>query len=80
MNGFKTFLLMLAMMALFLLIGEAVGGRQGLYTAFVFAAIMNFAMYWFSDKIVLAMYGAKPILEKDVPEIYKIVRDRKSVV
>lgn len=74
MNGLKTFLLMLSMMALFLLIGNAIGGERGMVTAFMFAAVMNFVMYWFSDKIVLAMYGAKPISEKEAPEIFKVVR------
>ncbi|OGS45704.1 MAG: protease HtpX [Elusimicrobia bacterium RIFOXYD2_FULL_34_15] len=75
MNGIKTFLLMLTMMFLFILIGNAIGGRQGMITAFIFAAVMNFIMYWFSDKIVLAMYRAKPVSENDAPEIYKIVRN-----
>ena len=74
MNGLKTFLLMLSMMALFLLIGNAIGGERGMVTAFIFAAVMNFVMYWFSDKIVLAMYGAKPISEKEAPEIFKVTR------
>ena len=74
MNGLKTFLLMLSMMALFLLIGNAIGGERGMVTAFMFAAVMNFFMYWFSDKIVLAMYGAKPISEKEAPEIFKVTR------
>jgi len=63
------------MMFLFILIGNAIGGRQGMITAFIFAAVMNFIMYWFSDKIVLAMYRAKPVSENDAPEIYKIVRN-----
>lgn len=74
MNRLKTFLLMLSMMALFLLIGNAIGGERGMVTAFIFAAVMNFVMYWFSDKIVLAMYGAKPISEKEAPEIFKVTR------
>ncbi|MDO8734744.1 MAG: zinc metalloprotease HtpX [Elusimicrobiota bacterium] len=74
MNGLKTFLLMLSMMALFLLIGHSIGGERGMVTAFMFAAVMNFVMYWFSDKIVLAMYGAKPISEKESPEIFKVTR------
>ncbi|MFH0948663.1 MAG: zinc metalloprotease HtpX [Elusimicrobiota bacterium] len=74
MNRLKTFLLMLSMMALFLLIGHFIGGERGMVTAFMFAAIMNFVMYWFSDKIVLAMYRAKQIPENDVPEIYRVIR------
>lgn len=74
MNGLKTFLLMLSMMVLFLLIGNAIGGERGMVTAFMFAAVMNFVMYWFSDKIVLAMYGAKPVSEKEATEIYRVIR------
>ncbi|MFA5779265.1 MAG: zinc metalloprotease HtpX [Elusimicrobiota bacterium] len=74
MNGLKTFLLMLSMMTIFLLVGNAIGGKQGMATAFIFATVMNFVMYWFSDKIVLAMYGAKPISEKEAPEIFKVIR------
>ncbi|OQA89715.1 MAG: hypothetical protein BWY26_01612 [Elusimicrobia bacterium ADurb.Bin231] len=75
MNTFKTFLLMLAMMLLFVFVGGAIGGRQGMIFAFIFASFSNFLMYWFSDKIVLAMYGAKPVSEQEFPEIYKIVRN-----
>ena len=55
MNGVKTFFLMLGMMALFLLIGNALGGERGMVTAFVFAAGMNFFFYWVLDKNVLAV-------------------------
>ncbi len=44
-----------------LLVGSALGGRQGLVVAFVFAATMNFGSYWFSDKLILAMYRAQPV-------------------
>jgi heat shock protein HtpX len=74
MNTFKTFILMMVMMGLFLFIGNAIGGRQGMVMAFIFASAMNLFMYWFSDKIVLAMYSAKPVSESDAPEIYRIVR------
>jgi heat shock protein HtpX len=60
-NTVKTALLLGAMSALFLLLGEALGGTNGLMMGFVFALFTNFASYWFSDKIVLAMYGAKPV-------------------
>jgi heat shock protein HtpX len=58
-NTLKTAMLLGALSALLLLIGEALGGAQGLVMAFVFAAVMNFASYWFSDKIVLRMYSAQ---------------------
>ena len=58
-NTFKTALLLGALSALFLMLGEALGGAQGLVTGFIFAAGMNLASYWFSDRIVLAMYQAR---------------------
>jgi heat shock protein HtpX len=58
-NRFKTAMLLGVLSALLLLIGEALGGAQGLVVGFVFAVITNFASYWFSDKIVLSMYGAQ---------------------
>ncbi len=60
-NAAKTAMLLGALSALLLLIGDLWGGRDGLMVAFVFAALMNLASYWFSDKIVLAMYGARPV-------------------
>jgi heat shock protein HtpX len=59
-NRFKTAMLLGALSGLLLLIGEALGGAQGLVIGFVFAVITNFVSYWFSDKIVLGMYGAQP--------------------
>ena len=58
-NTLKTAMLLGVMSALLLLIGEALGGAQGLVLGFMFAAVSNFASYWFSDKIVLRMYGAR---------------------
>lgn len=60
-NGLKTALLLGAMSALLLFIGESLGGAQGLVMGFVFAVATNFASYWFSDKIVLSMYRAKEV-------------------
>jgi heat shock protein HtpX len=60
-NGLKTALLLGAMSALLLVLGESLGGAQGLMIGFVFAVVTNFASYWFSDKIVLAMYRAKQV-------------------
>jgi len=58
-NRLKTAMLLGVMSALLLLIGEALSGAQGLVIGFMFAVITNFASYWFSDKIVLSMYGAR---------------------
>jgi heat shock protein HtpX len=73
MNQFKTFILMLVLTGLFILVGSAIGGRNGAVYAFIFAALMNFFAYWFSDKIVLRMYGAQPVSQSEAPELYQIV-------
>jgi len=72
-NVFKTGLLLAALTAMLVLIGGAIGGQQGMVIAFVIALAMNFFSYWFSDKIVLAAYGAKPIDEAEAPRLYAIV-------
>ncbi|OGW56255.1 MAG: protease HtpX, partial [Nitrospirae bacterium RBG_13_43_8] len=54
--------------------GAAMGGKQGMTIAFIFALGMNFFAYWFSDKIVLKMYGAKEVTESEAPDLYRIVR------
>jgi heat shock protein HtpX len=60
-NGLKTALLLGALSGLLLLLGEYLGGQQGLVLAFAFAALMNLGSYWFSDKIVLRMYHAQEV-------------------
>jgi heat shock protein HtpX len=70
-NAIKTVLLLGAMSALFLFLGEALGGAQGLMLGFVFAAVTNFASYWFSDKIVLRMYSAKQVGPES--RLYRVV-------
>lgn len=67
MQGFKTFILMTLMTLMLLFIGGVVGGKAGMTFALVFAGVMNFISYWFSDKIVLSMYKAQP-----VPENHKV--------
>ena len=78
MNQFKTFFLMLVLTVLFILVGTAIGGRSGAIYAFIFAALMNFFTYWFSDKIVLRMYGAKEVSQGEAPELYGIVAELTS--
>jgi len=73
-NTFKTGLLLGLLTALFVLLGNYFGGRQGMIIALVFAGIMNFVSYWFSDKIVLALYRAQPTEETDAPELFRMVR------
>ncbi|MBI2490993.1 MAG: zinc metalloprotease HtpX [Candidatus Rokubacteria bacterium] len=73
-NIFKTGLLLAVLTAMLVLIGGAIGGQQGMAVAFVMALLMNFASYWFSDRIVLAMYGARPVDEAAAPGLHAIVR------
>ena len=73
-NIFKTGLLLAVLTAMLVLIGGAIGGQQGMLVAFVLALAMNFFSYWFSDKMVLAMYGARPIEESQASALYAIVR------
>jgi heat shock protein HtpX len=73
MNAVKTALLLGLLSGLFLFVGESLGGRQGLYYALIFAGVMNFAGYFFSDKIALSMYRAQPVSETENPEAYRRV-------
>ena len=73
-NVFKTALLLAVLTAMLVLLGGAIGGRQGMLIALIFAFVMNFVSYWWSDKIVLAMYGAQPVDEASAPELYNMVR------
>jgi heat shock protein HtpX len=74
MNMLKTTFLMALLTVLLMLIGGVIGGRGGMTTAFLLAGGLNFFSYWFSDKIVLRMYGAQPLDERDNPRFYGIVR------
>jgi heat shock protein HtpX len=73
-NMLKTTLFLALLTGLFIAVGGLLGGRSGMVMAFVFALIMNFVSYWFSDKIVLKMYGAQPIGEAEAPAVHRIVR------
>ena len=73
-NIFKTALLLGILTATLVLIGGALAGQQGMVIAFFFALVMNFFSYWFSDKMVLAMYQAQPLDEASAPMVYRIVR------
>ena len=70
----RTAMLMAALTVLMILVGQAVGGERGMFGFFIFALIMNFFSYWFSDKIVLMMYHAQPVTEAEAPELYSVVR------
>jgi heat shock protein HtpX len=73
MNMMKTTMLLAVMTALFLLVGDAFGGQQGMLVALVFAVLSNFVAFFFSDKIVLAQYQAQPVDQTQAPELYAIV-------
>jgi heat shock protein HtpX len=74
-NTVKTALLLGALTGLLMLIGGLIGGKGGVYIAFIFAVILNFGSYWFSDKIVLKMYKAQEVSESSAPDLYNIVRN-----
>ena len=74
MNTIKTTFLMALMTVLLVLLGGALGGRGGMTMALIIAGCMNFFSYWFSDKIVLSMYGAREIGESEDPRFYAVVR------
>jgi len=78
MNVLKTGFLLALLTVLLVFIGQLLGGAQGATTAFIFALGMNLISYWFSDKIVLAMYRAKPLSEAEAPQVYRVVREIAS--
>lgn len=73
-NRVRTTLLLSALTVLMVLLGSAIGGQTGMVLAFLMALAMNFFSYWFSDRIVLAIYGAQEIGEHDHPAFYGMVR------
>lgn len=75
MNGFRTTILLAMLTALVVWIGQMVGGPNGAVMALILAGAMNFFSYWFSDKIVLKMYGAQPITGNDDPELFSLVQE-----
>src|SRR6266851_4631833 len=72
-NAFKTALLLTGLTLLLLFIGRAFGGERGMLFALIFAAVLNFVSYFFSDKIALAMYRAQPVTREDLPRVYGVV-------
>src|SRR6058998_1185534 len=74
-NALKTTLLLGLLTGLLMWVGQLVGGMQGMTLMFVFAAVMNLGSYWFSDRIVLAAYGARELSEQDAPDLFRIVRE-----
>ncbi|MEZ5657885.1 MAG: zinc metalloprotease HtpX [Burkholderiaceae bacterium] len=74
-NWMKTGMLMAAIMALFGVVGGAIGGQQGMVIALGFGLVSNFFAYWFSDKMVLRMYNAQEVDETSAPQFYGMVRE-----
>lgn len=74
MNTMKTVLLMGLLTGLVVFVGDLAGGRQGMYIALGIAAVMNLVSYWFSDRIVLAMYRAQPVDYSSAPRLYSMVQ------
>jgi heat shock protein HtpX len=75
MNTFRTTILLAVLTALLIWIGDMLGGRQGAVIALLIAGGMNFFSYWFSDKIVIKMYGGQEVTAQDDPELYGMVQD-----
>ena len=73
-NNFKTLALMAVLGALFVLVGQLIGGTSGALVALAIAGGINFLMYFFADKIALAATGARPVEEHELPDVYSIVR------
>ena len=74
-NTLKTFIFLAALTVLFILVGDLLGGKTGATVALVMALFMNFFAYWFSDRLALAMSGARPVSEHEDPELHAMVAD-----
>lgn len=74
MNNIKTLVLLVTLTLILVWAGGAMGGKQGMTVALIFALAMNFFAYWFSDKIVLRMYRAREVSESEAPDLYNMVR------
>ncbi len=73
MNNFKTAVLLAALTGLLMAVGAMFGGRSGMTIMFVISMLMNFASYWYSDKIVLSMYGAREVTADNAADLIRIV-------
>jgi heat shock protein HtpX len=75
MNTIKIIVMLAALSGILMVLGAMLGGRVGLVVALIFSAGMNFGSYWYSDSIVLKMYGAQPVTEDKAPLLYQTVRE-----
>ncbi|HEY4715562.1 MAG TPA: zinc metalloprotease HtpX [bacterium] len=74
-NTFKTTILLTILTVILIVFGNIVGGKNGMFFALMFAAIMNLGAYWFSDRLILAMYRAKEVSEADAPRLHRVVQN-----
>jgi heat shock protein HtpX len=72
-NTFKTAFLLSALTLLLMFVGRVFGGQNGMLLALIFAAVLNFVSYFYSDKIALAMYRAKPVTHEELPRVYQVI-------
>lgn len=75
MNTLKTTLLLAGLTGLFIAVGRLLGGPSGMVIAFGLAVLMNLVSYWFSDQIVLRLYGAQEVLPAEAPRLFRIVQE-----
>ncbi|MEW6532423.1 MAG: zinc metalloprotease HtpX [Thermodesulfobacteriota bacterium] len=73
MNRLKTVVLLAALSGFLVVMGGAIGGKNGAILALVMAGVMNFGSYWFSDKLVLRMYNAQEVTQQEAPDLYNMV-------
>jgi heat shock protein HtpX len=73
MKVLRTGAILILLSVMLVVAGGAIGGRSGMQIALVFAAVMNFASYFFSDKIALASSGAKPVTREQLPRLYDVM-------
>ena len=75
MNTLKSIMLLAVLSAVLIWAGGAIGGKNGALIALMIAGVMNFISYWWSDKIVLSMYGAKEVTHDEAPELYNMIQE-----
>jgi len=78
-NTLKTFFFMMVLSGILLLVGFMLGGMGGIIIALIFALVMNFFAYWFSDRIALAMTHSRPVTEREEPELHRLVAEQASL-
>ncbi|MBI2161411.1 MAG: hypothetical protein HYU25_13725 [Candidatus Rokubacteria bacterium] len=71
----KTVILLATLTAVLVWAGDTLGGQTGLLTALVFAGVMNFGAYWWSDRLILRMFNAQEVTEREAPALHHLVRD-----